>query len=398
MSITLKPDQSYPVNNESDFPVGQEIVLVFDRALDLRKAKDSVILFGPDFDVTSGPDNALWMNGSDGTNPFFLNSPGFSGFVECDFKNYLVNNLAELQVEAVQELYEKSVGDQFSVLVIIPKKPLKNDTKYHLFICGKNITNIDNLPAAILAFTENQCISEKTVYDPYKLVANVMTTDARISSYGSFIPKSNETSTKVNIKITEAGNGSEAKYKWWFDDENEPQPASDNYAARISRCVQRWRILDRGVLIKFNGGDFILDEHFYINVNEEDLLAESKLIDFSTSTDSVFIYPEYTSTSPLAPDGLLIPNVDSNVAPEQNLKLLSSSPNHGDVNMELDLDKITLTFSKNIDAATATQENILVESHPVSGSFDGPSGTRSNRPHKIYKIISVTDNKITLEL
>ena len=96
MSITLKPDQSYPVNNESDFPVGQEIVLVFDRALDLRKAKDSVILFGPDFDVTSGPDNALWMNGSDGTNPFFLSSPGFSGFVECDFKNYRVTNLAEL--------------------------------------------------------------------------------------------------------------------------------------------------------------------------------------------------------------------------------------------------------------------------------------------------------------
>ena len=29
----------------------------------------------------------------------------------------------------------------------------------------------------------------------------------------------------LNIKIIEAGEGSVAKYKWWFSDENEPQPA-----------------------------------------------------------------------------------------------------------------------------------------------------------------------------
>ena len=398
MSITLKVNESYPTNNESEFPVGQEIVLVFDRALDLKVAKDSVILFGPDFDTTSGPDNGLWLNRSNATNPFFLKSPGFSGFVECEFKTYLVNNLAELKVEDNQEIYEKSNNDRFSVLVITPKKPLKNNTKYNLFICGKTLDDITNVPDAIKAFAENKCISERTVYDAYKLVNATKTLDDRIKSYGSYQPKNNEASAKLNIKVVTAGVGSEAKYKWWFEDENEPQPASANYSSRLSRCVQRWRSTDRGVLIKFNGGSFAAGDTFYIDLVKEDLLQDSYLIDFNTGTDSIFEYPTYTSTSPIAPDGLLIPELNSNIAPAATyLKLLSSDPYNGEVNVDLNLNKITLTFDKAIDLATATQENIQIESQSVSGVFDGPRGTRSNRPEKLYKIISVSNNKITLE-
>jgi hypothetical protein len=73
-------------------------------------------------------------------------------------------------------------------------------------------------------------------------------------------------------------------------------------------------------------------------------------------------------------------------------------PNDGEINVRLDLNKIIIKFNKEIDPTTVTQENVILESHSVSGVFDGPNGTRSNRPEKIYKIISVSGDTITLEL
>jgi hypothetical protein len=372
---------------------------VFDRALDLKGAKESILLFGPDSNTTSGPDNGLWLNSTDGTSPFFLNSPEFSGFAACEFESYLVNNLAELAVEENQEIYSKSVADRFSVLVIIPKNPLKINTNYNLFICGQSLSALDNVPESMQAFVQDKCISERTIYDAYRLENNVEIADSRISSYGSYIQKDNEATSKVNIKIVTAGTGSEAKYKWWFDDEVEPQPAAANYSERINRCVHRWRILDRGVLVRFLTGEFADAETFYINTVAPDLLEDSYLINFSTGTGAVFEYPEYTSTSAIAPDGLLLPDVDSNLPPAETfLNLISSDPFDGEVNVDLNLNKIVLTFNNEIDVATATQDNIVITSHAVSGAFDGPSGTRSNRAQKVYKIISVSDKQITLEL
>jgi len=396
MAIVLKADESYPTNNEIEFPIGQEIVLVFDRAIDLKSAKESVIIYGPDSDITSGPDNGLWLNQSEGTNPFFLTSPAFKGYVECEFQTYLVNNLADLEVEANQEIYEKSDAARYSVLVVTPKQPLKTNTEYNLFICGESLNNISNIPPEIQAYSQSNCISERTVYDAYVLVGEVKTGDSRIKSFGSFEPKNNEATATLNLKIVEAGNGSAAKFKWWFDDEAEPQPASSNYNSRLNRCVQRWRVTDRGVLVKFTGGEYNLNEVFKVEAVKEDLLAVSNLVNFNTGTDSIFVYPEYTSTSPIAPDGLLIPNQQNEPA-KQNLELSSMIPENGEINVDLNLNKIILTFNSNVDVTTATQENIKLESQSVSGVFDGPKSTRSNRPEKIYKTISVSDNTITLE-
>ena len=148
--------------------------------------------------------------------------------------------------------------------------------------------------------------------------------------------------------------------------------------------------------MKFTGGEFELNETFKVEANKEDLLSISNLITFNTGTDSIFVYPEYTSTSPIAPDGLLIPNQQNEVVGKY-LELNSMQPSSGEINVDLNLNKIVLTFNNNVDATTAIQENIEIESQSVSGVFDGPGSTRSNRPEKVYKIISVSDNKITLE-
>ena len=85
MTIQFLSNVSYPQNNEDEFPVGQEIIFLFSESVDIKKIKESFVLYGQDFDRTSGPDNALWLNTQSGENPFFLRSPGFKGFVAQEF-------------------------------------------------------------------------------------------------------------------------------------------------------------------------------------------------------------------------------------------------------------------------------------------------------------------------
>jgi|13_taG_2_1085334.scaffolds.fasta_scaffold00011_98 hypothetical protein len=398
MGITFHPDQSYPTNNENQFPIGQEIVLVFNKPLDLKAAKESVILYGPDSDKTSGPDNGLWLNRSDGTNPFFLNSPGFKGFVECEFESFLVNNLEELKVIDSQKLISKVEVDSFTVLVVTPKNPLKINTSYNLFICGENLDNLENVPAELAAYSQSNCISERTVFDAYYFDGLQKSESKRLRSKGSFEPLSGENEAKLNIKIVTPGNGSSAKYVWWFDGEEEPNnPAHSLWNSRLSRCVQRWRVTSKGVLIKFELAEYEVGERFKVDCHGKELLEQSFTIQFNTGTDSIFEYPEHSSTSPIAPGGLLLP--DSIGAPaEERVEVLSMNPADGEVNVRLDLNKIFIKFNKEIDPASVTQESVTLESHSVSGVFDGSGGTRSNRPQKVFKIISVSGDTITLEI
>ena len=73
---------TYPGTNQEDVPVGEQIKLFFNRYVDEKTIKDNVVIFGPDFDRTSGPDNSVWINNRSGENPFYLRSPGFNGFVD----------------------------------------------------------------------------------------------------------------------------------------------------------------------------------------------------------------------------------------------------------------------------------------------------------------------------
>jgi hypothetical protein len=387
MAIQLLPNLSFPQNNEDQFPVGQQIFLLFDNAVDIKSVKESVILFGPDFDRTSGPNNALWINASTGENPFFLRSPGFKGFVDCDF-DLVVLESSDPIIEREEQLVGDRSADISNLVKIIPKNPLKENTQYSLFIIGNTIEDIETLPEELKAFSKNKAISERTVYDPVK-AGNL---DNRLRSSGNFIPKNLEDDSTLRIKIVKAGIGSEANYIWWFSDEAEPQVANPLYTQRLSRCVQRWRITDRGVLIKFEANDFALNEVFEIKCYKEVRLVDSYLINFSTGTGSIFEYPEYTSTSPIGLDPTNVP------IEEELLEVTSISPYNGAINVDLKLKQIVIEFNKEIDQNTVTQETVELLSYPVSGIFDGPVGTRSNRESKIFKIISVESNKIILEL
>lgn len=400
MTIQFSTEASRPQNNENDFPIGQEIILYFSEAPDKKKIKESVVLFGTDFDRTSGPDNALWLNSSSGENPFFLRSPGFNGFVDYNIE-LLFGEVGKgvLDIDENQAQLDKD-ENRACFAILTPKNVLKEESKYNLFIVGQNVDNLENLSEEYQSLSKDRALLPRTVFDAYQIDNNVNTASVRLKSYGSFVPKNNELSTTAIIEITQTGTGSNAKYKWWFQEEGEPLVGNPAYNTRIGRCVQRWRKLDRGVLVRFEEAEYTLGERFYIKCYDRsaDALETSYRIVFQTSTDSIYTYPENQSTSPIGIDGLTIPEAIPNVSATEYLKVISVRPADGSVNNPLDLKKIVIEFNNNLDPATITQETVTILSYPVSGTFDGDAGTRSDRERKIYKIISVEDNKLTLEL
>ena len=182
MAIQFLPANSYPTNNEDGFPIGQEIILVFNKSVDLKSFKEAFVLYGKDGDRTSGPDNALWVNPSSVESPFFLTSPEFKGFLECDFKISLVDSTDSLVIE--QNQYELSKSENRPIVVIAtPKKVLKENNSYDYFLSGQTIENFENLPPSLLAIAENKSVSERTVYDAFKTISSVETYDSRIKSW-----------------------------------------------------------------------------------------------------------------------------------------------------------------------------------------------------------------------
>lgn len=399
MTIQFLPNVSYPQNNEDEFPVGQEIILLFSEAVDIKKIKESFVLYGQDFDRTSGPKNALWLNTQSGENPFFLRSPGFQGFVDYDVEQVLVTSHKTLEARESQLQYDKETA-QLAALIFTPKDILKENSKYQFFLVGNNVDNLEDLPEAFRSLSKDRALSGRTVFDAFSLDVNggIVDVSSRIKSYGSFVPKNNEDSAIVNIKVITAGEGSSAKYKWWFSDEDEPQPASSNYKDRTSRCVQRWRKLDRGVLVKFSLDSYVENEVFQIKCFERETLETSYSVVFQTGTGSIYEYPENTSTSPIGVGNLILPEAIPNSAALNQLEIISVTPGDGSVNNPLDLKQIVIEFNADLDASTITQETVEITSYPVSGTFDGNAGTRSDRERKVYKIVSVENNKIILEL
>jgi hypothetical protein len=400
MAITFSPEGSFPQNSEDGFPIGQSFYLAFSNSVDLKTLKTSCILFGKDFDKSSGPDNALWVNNSDSTNPFFLKSPGLNGFVECDFEEYFVDNFTDGNPSATQHILEQ-IADKNTVVRVTPKQVLAENNEYKLFIVGKTSEDVEaGLPAYITNLAKNDSIRERSVYDAglFDAVNNTSSYDERITTSGSYEQLSNETDVTLNVKIVVAGVGSKAEYIWWFSDEAEPGLNDPRWNQRKSRAMSRWRITGRGVMLRFSSSTYELNETFTIKCYETEKLVQSYLITFQTSSDSVYEYPEHASTSPIGLGANIIPGLDGSVEEQKELKILSIEPYDGSINNKLDLRKIIITFNEDLDVASVTQDRIKITSYPVSGTFDGPDSTRTNRESVLYKILSVDGNQIIIEL
>ena len=157
---------TYPADNDVGIPVGILIELDFDRGIDLLTAEQNVVLYGKDFDITSGPDSAMWIDRETGNNPLYLTSPGFKGIVPLAYELVYLDSLgAELSpqpADIVDEADEQAKG-YTAKLRLTPKAPLAPDVEYTLHVIG----DTDGT---------GRGISTRTVFDVIPDVGNTGTT------------------------------------------------------------------------------------------------------------------------------------------------------------------------------------------------------------------------------
>ena len=83
--------------------------------------KGNVILYGRDFDITSGPESATWIDSNTGNNPYFLSSPGFQGTVPCDFELVYVDTSTGVEIDPQPDVLDETTVSYYHQLKVTLK-------------------------------------------------------------------------------------------------------------------------------------------------------------------------------------------------------------------------------------------------------------------------------------
>jgi len=364
---------NYPSDTDIDIPVGITIKLYFDVGLDLETVKNSIVLFGRDYDQTSGPDQALWIDADTGNNKYWLSSPGFKGTVPLNFELVYYDTTdpdkAELEVGVIDgQAAELAANAGHLVKITAQGGSLAPDTAYTLYVNGDTESN------ALVG------VSARTVFDIEADPGNTGTTGS-FSIFGTWTGSSDDT---VNIKITTAGDIGTAKYKWWYDGLGEG-------SATVGRLTsRRFRNLEHGLQIRFTGSAFEEDDLYTFNVTASDRLAESSSIQFTTNDGSWSAAPSSPSTpAASSPPSSVLPSVsDSSTV----LSILEMTPEDGSYNNKNSTRVITIVFDNDLDPDTIGDSTVRLFAYPVSGHYDDTSSLRELR-----KELTVEDSTLTIK-
>ena len=353
----------YPNDNASGIPIGAEILITFDQAIDLRSAKSNVVMYGADFDRVSGPDNEQWLD-SKFKSRYFLKSPGFNGTVELDYTVVYVDENGDILEPQPTPLTKEDEADLRHKLIIQPKELLAPEVNYKVYIIGNSEGGL------------NKGICTKNIY-PVDTSGATSETGVLLTN-GTYTGGSEEDT--VLIKITEAGDIGAAKYKWWYDS------AGENTAVKGKVTSRRYRRLEDGIQLRFNGSAFVEDDVYEFKVYRKEFLEDSFTLNFDTGTGSIIDVPESASTSIIGSENNLI---DDTIP----LTVVDIDPPDGATHMSIDGNrKIMVQFSAPIDPETITEESVTLQAYPVSGKFGG------EEPQELVKKLTVQDDILIIEI
>lgn len=367
--------ETYPNDEDVGIPIGQTAYIQFDRGVDLQSVIDHIVMYGPDFDMTSGPDSALWIDFDTGNNPYFLHSPGFKGLVPLTFELKYWDLDSDTEVTSPPVVTGEADETGYGIagmghrVLITPKNPLAADASYTLFVIG----DPDTL---------GRGISSRTVFDVVPDGGNGGSTGS-LAAYGGYTGLSSDT---VNIRITTAGDIGTAKYKWWYTSWGEGAAITGRVTSR------RFRRLEDGLQIRFTGSGFVLDDLYTFNVETIERLATNTKVDFTTN-DGTYTAPPASPATPATctpPSTLAIPGAVGSDA--TTLYLLEMDPEDGSYNNALSTRTITLTFSEDLDSNTVTNSTVRLFLHDVEGYYQGTA-----EPEELQKELTVASNTITIE-
>lgn len=351
----------YPNNGQTSVPIGADITVTFSSGIDLSTAKKNVVLYGPDFDMLSGPETATWLQ-KDGTNLKFLDSPGFKGIVECNYELiYVDSNGDEVELSPTSESDETG-GPYTHKLKISPKTILAPNVEYNLYIIGEDEEGTE------------RGVSARTVYEVDD--TNAPSTTASVHVYGGYKGDSTDT---ITIKITSAGNIGTAEYKWWYSD-TEPETS-----ARTGKVTsRRFRKLEDGVQVRFSGSGFVLGEYYTVALNPPQLMETSYTFSFTTSTTEITKVPSSASTTVIGTTATTTSSF---------LEVMSIDPEDGATHQKFASKQITIEFSAALDSDTVTDESVTVLAYPISGIIESAEDEVN-----LFKKLTVSGKKLIIDL
>jgi hypothetical protein len=362
----------FPNDESIGVPIGVDIKITFDVGIDLKSASDDIVIYGQDFDMTSGPDSAQWIDSDTGDNPFYLKSPGFTGTVRVGFALYYVDDDgAPIDPQPTYTTRDDEEDDGYKCQIVVsPVENLAAEVLHKVYVIGDAEEGT------------SRGVSARTIYDPD--TSGVTSTTGTIQVYGTF---TGTVEDLINIKITTAGDIGTAKYKWWYESEDESEARTGKVTSR------RYRNLEDGVQIRFEGSGFIANDLYTVEVHPVEYLQESYTFSFTTGDGSIEEVPDSASTSVI---GTLTP-LDAEET--EYLTVLSMEPADDAFMVSLSAARtIDITFSGDLDAATVTDDAVSVYSYPVSGNFSGPSNTNAGPRRELVKKLTVDDAVLTIEL
>lgn len=361
---------TYPANNDTGIPIGESLELLFDRGVDLLTVKNSVVLYGQDFDTRSGPDQVIWANDSNLSNPNYLKSPGFKGVVDLDFTLVywdLVNDVALDPGVVTAEADETSAGVGHKVIAT-PTAQLAAGTTYKLAIMG----DPDGIDTGI---------SARTVFDIEADGGNSGTT-GEIYTEGTY---NGSTADTVVIEITTSGNIGTAEYKWYYS-------SLGSGSATLGRITaRRFRRLENGLQVRFAGSGFVSGDIYTFNVEPIQRLATNTQVSFTTNDGTFTAAPDSPSTPATAEPGAGdLPSSISDVA--EYLYVEEMFPGHTSYNVAKSTNQIVLTFSEPVDASTITDDSITLKRVSASGQYSD-----TGAPVEMAKTLTVSGNQVVID-
>lgn len=340
----------YPASGATGVPIGTDILITFDSEIDESRARKNIMVFGPDFDTTSGPDSLVWVDPQTGYNPYFLASPGFNGDLQFDIYFELLNS--DNTVYSGLD-YGSGAPNYKTRVRITPKKPLAPETTYTVYIIGESESD-ENIRG----------ISSRTVYSP-SLGAN--TGDGNIVASGGYIGTSSD---EIVIEITEAGDIKTAEFQWYFS--SNPSLVYNGVTSKKYRSL-----LDTGIDVRFTGENFQVGDTFTIQVVPAEYMTAAYTYTFTTGTGSIQAIPSSTSTSVLG--DLTYTATESDI-----FEVLSTNPEHKELKVSPNVRVIKIEFNNNIDQSTINDKSVKVVAHPATG-YD-PTVTDIGRINKFLLV------------
>jgi hypothetical protein len=366
---------TYPADQDVGIPIGESIVLSFDRSIDPKTIKDFVVLYGADSDMTSGPDNSIWVDPNTGTDPFYLRSPGFKGVAELQARitYYDLDTLLDIPDTFTTEAAELAYGfggAGHRVYLTPILGAFAPDTQYTLHILG-DPTN-----------TTTTGVSSKTTYD---FIADGGNTGTGVLYLGGLYTGGDDV---VHVDISATGDIGTAKYDWYFVTDGAGAAITDKLSNR------RYRTLDKGLEIRFKGTSFTLNDIYTANVYAAERMAANTKVVFTTNDGTYTTAPVSPSTpATSSPPSTVIPPAPGTSNTAVYLEVVEVVPADGAYNVSTKTRTISILFDDTLDLTTITTDTVRVYAYPILGFYEGQSDVK-----ELAKKLTVSGQILTVEI